>query len=374
MRLLHTADWHVGKGLQGRSRLEEHAAVLEEITAIARDRKVDLIAVAGDLFDTASPTPEAERVVYQALLDLRAVAPVVVVPGNHDSERRLQAVASVFDRADVTIRPFVRRDPLEFTFGGETTLVATLPWISQRYIVKAEQLMSLDSFELSGEFRERLRNVITLLCKPFREDTVNLLVGHVTIAGAAMGGGERTAQTIFEYWIDPAFFSSSAHYVALGHLHKTQRMPGPCPIHYSGAPLHLDFSDDEAPRHVLVAEIHPGVPAVTEEVPLTAGRRLRTITGTFKQLEKLAGTTGDDLLRVIVRDRNRTGLGDEIRGLFPEAVKVIVESPEADAKSKPTLDRSGLSPQQLFERYLDEREITDPDLVAMFSRLYEEVV
>lgn len=374
MRLLHTADWHVGKGLQGRSRLEEHAAVLEEITAIARDRKVDLIAVAGDLFDTASPTPEAERVVYQALLDLRAVAPVVVVPGNHDSERRLQAVASVFDRADVTIRPFVTRDPLEFTFGGETTLVATLPWISQRYIVKAEQLMSLDGFELSGEFRERLRNVIKLLCEPFREDTVNLLVGHVTIAGAAMGGGERTAQTIFEYWIDPAFFPPNAHYVALGHLHKTQRMPGPCPIHYSGAPLHLDFSDDESPRHVLVAEIHPGVPAVTEEVPLTAGRRLRTITGTFKQLEKLAGTTGDDLLRAIIKDRNRTGMGDEIRGLFPEAVKVIVESPEADAKGKPTLDRSGLSPQQLFERYLDEREITDPDLVAMFSRLYEEVV
>src|SRR5680860_969681 len=93
MRILHTADWHVGRTIRGRSRAAEHLAVLAEITAIARAEAVDLVLVAGDQFDTAAPSPEAERIVYRALLDLAEVAPVVVVGGNHDSAQRLEAVA-----------------------------------------------------------------------------------------------------------------------------------------------------------------------------------------------------------------------------------------------------------------------------------------
>src|SRR4029450_3977204 len=87
VRLLHTSDWHVGRAIRGRSRAAEHRAVLAEIAAVADRDEVDLVVVAGDLFDTAAPTPEAERIVYRALLDLAAGGrPVVVVAGNHDSD------------------------------------------------------------------------------------------------------------------------------------------------------------------------------------------------------------------------------------------------------------------------------------------------
>ncbi|MGZ4210916.1 MAG: metallophosphoesterase family protein, partial [Actinomycetota bacterium] len=89
MKLLHTSDWHVGKTLRGRDRSDEHRAVLREITGIARDRAVDLVIVAGDLFESAAPTADAERIVYRALLDLSDVAPVIIVSGNHDNDRRL---------------------------------------------------------------------------------------------------------------------------------------------------------------------------------------------------------------------------------------------------------------------------------------------
>ena len=94
MRFLHTGDWHVGKTLRGRSRADEHRAVLAEIAAIAEAEQVDAVLVAGDLFDSAAPTAETEQIVYHALLALaRTGAHVVVVSGNHDNERRLQAVA-----------------------------------------------------------------------------------------------------------------------------------------------------------------------------------------------------------------------------------------------------------------------------------------
>ena len=93
MKILHTADWHVGKTLRGRSRAEEHEAVLDEIVALAQAEAVDLILVAGDQFDRAVPSPESEKIVYDALLRLAGTgARVVVIAGNHDNPRRLAAV------------------------------------------------------------------------------------------------------------------------------------------------------------------------------------------------------------------------------------------------------------------------------------------
>ncbi|HEY7700204.1 MAG TPA: exonuclease subunit SbcD, partial [Vicinamibacteria bacterium] len=104
MRFLHTGDWHVGKTLRGRSRAEEHRQVLAEVAAVARDRKVEIILVAGDLFDGAAPAPEAEEIVYRALLDLsRASEWVLVIAGNHDNPRRLEAVEPLMRLTNIRV-------------------------------------------------------------------------------------------------------------------------------------------------------------------------------------------------------------------------------------------------------------------------------
>src|SRR5215831_1164843 len=112
MRFLHTADWHVGRQIRGRSRADEHVAVLAEIASIAADNEVDAVLVPGDLFDSAAPPPEAEQIVYRALLDLAASgATVVVLAGNHDSDRRLQAVEPLLELGRIVTRPvFARPD------------------------------------------------------------------------------------------------------------------------------------------------------------------------------------------------------------------------------------------------------------------------
>src|SRR5690606_36562965 len=150
VKLLHTADWHVGKAIQGRSRAAEHQAVLAEIAEVAERESVDLVVVAGDLFDTASPSPEAERIVYRALLDLAAGGrPVVVVAGNHESAQRLAAVAPLSEASGIhvaaAIRPPGEGGVLELDTDGERAQVALLPFPSQRYVVKADLLISGDA-------------------------------------------------------------------------------------------------------------------------------------------------------------------------------------------------------------------------------------
>ena len=119
MRLLHTGDWHVGKALRGRSRAEEHRAVLAEIVAVAKAHEVEVALVAGDLFDTSSPNPESEEIVYRALLELAQTTEwVVVIAGNHDHPRRLAAVEPLMRLTNIRMLTAVQRPEA----GGVLTL------------------------------------------------------------------------------------------------------------------------------------------------------------------------------------------------------------------------------------------------------------
>jgi DNA repair protein SbcD/Mre11 len=378
MKLLHTADWHVGRMIRGRSRADEHETVLAEIAAIADREQVDAVLVVGDLFDSAAPTPEAERIVYRALLDLAATgATVVVLAGNHDNERRLLAVAPLLEIGRVVTRPvFTRPDEggvveVRSRTGDATALVAVLPFLSQRWVVRAADLMGQDADASSAQYAERVRRLIGSLTASFGSDTVNVVAAHLMVAGASVAGSERLAHTIFEYSVSAAAFPGSAHYVALGHLHRQQKIAGPCPVHYSGSPLQLDFGEAGEEKGVLVVEAEPGAPAKVRPVQLTAGRRLRVVRGSLDELAAVAGTTGDDYLRVHIEEPIRIGLAESVRELFPEAVDVVVERPETTDTAGKAASRAGRSPRELFEQYLGEQGVDDQRLLDLFDELLD---
>src|ERR671925_1673581 len=108
MRFLHTSDWHVGRTIRGRSRIEEFAAALDEVVAIARDQAVDAVLIAGDLFDGRAVNADAERLVFETLARLaEAKVAVVAIPGNHDSAARWSALRPLLDPLRVRVVPFV---------------------------------------------------------------------------------------------------------------------------------------------------------------------------------------------------------------------------------------------------------------------------
>jgi exonuclease SbcD len=388
MRFLHTSDWHVGKTVRGRGRSDEHAAVLAEIAEIADREAVDVVLVVGDLFDTAAPSPEAEKIVYDALVALAAGGgrPVVVISGNHDNPRRLAAVAPLLGLAGVRVQTRlaapVDGGVVRLDAAGATAQLALVPFPSQRYIVRADDLMGLAASEHTQKYDDRVRNVVGALTAGFGPDTVNVVLAHVFATGGVLGGGERSAHTVFDYAVNTSAFPASAHYVALGHLHRQQSLPGACPVWYCGSPLTMDFGEERDDKAVLVVDAEPGVPAEVRSVPLHAGRSFRTVRGSLGELATLAAATAeasdasDAYVRVVVHELVRVGLADEVRALFPEAVEIIVRPPESAGSVSAAADadrsRSGQSAHDLFATYLRERSVEDERLVHLFDELLDQ--
>ncbi len=352
--------------------------MLAEIVAIAKNEAVDLIVMAGDLFETAAPNPESEALVYEAFLQLAGVAPVLAIAGNHDNPRRFKAIAPLLELGRVTLLPEVvgpaAGGTLDLTVADGTPVkVAMLPFLSQRAIVRADQLMDDAAFEQAQLYADRLQRVIGALSATFSVDSVNLVVAHAFVQGSAVGGGERSAHLQEEYAVPALAFPATASYVALGHLHRPQAIRGATSIHYCGSPLQLDFGEGEQGKQVNVVELEPGLPAKVTAIPLTSGRALRTVRGTLDQLEALAGTVGDDWLRVRVNEPGRNGLADEVRLLLGDnVVDVIVDHDRPVGASSRVRRSEGRGPHELFADYLAEHDIVDPDLAAAFSRLYEQ--
>jgi exonuclease SbcD len=381
MRFLHTADWHVGKTLKGRSRLAEQEQVLREIVTIARAHEVDAVLVAGDLYDTAAPTADAQKLVNRTLLGLaKDGVEVIAIAGNHDHAATIDAYRGFAKAAGITLVGTVRTAGngglVEFTARstGERATLAVLPFLSTRYAVRAAELLAGTPAQHTSAYDQQLRDILGKLTAGFRDDAVNLVMAHLTVLDGRMGGGERAAQSIFEYAVPAGIFPVDAHYVALGHLHRRQTVAASCPVHYSGAPLAVDFGEQENTPVVCVVDAAPGTPAAVTDVPIQAGRRLRTLRGTVAELSVLGGMVGDDFLRVWVREPARAGLREEVTALLPNALEVRIDpefaAPLAATRPSP---EPGRTPVELFGEYLGSRGVADQRVAELFRTLHERI-
>ncbi|MQA05691.1 MAG: exonuclease subunit SbcD [Streptosporangiales bacterium] len=381
MRILHTADWHVGKVLKGRGRIEEHARVLREVIDVAEREQPDLVIVAGDLYDTAAPPVDATRLVTRALSALRNTgAEVVVVTGNHDNGAHLEALRPWAEAAGIRLFGQVATRPElhlveAATSTGERWQLVALPFLSQRHAVRAAEMFDLTTTEATQTYADWVRRLVARLTESFDgSGMVNLVASHLTVAGGVLGGGERDAHTIFPYHVPASVFPGSCHYVALGHLHRQQEVTGACPIRYSGSPLLVDFGEEANQPAVLLVDVAADTPARVTPVPITSGRTLRTVRGTLAELAELATGDGEAWLRVFVSERPRAGLREEVQELLPHALEVRIDPEFAAAgEEQPRAVRTGRSPQQLFAAYLEERGHDDSAVEDLFAQLYDDV-
>ncbi|MEV0378710.1 exonuclease SbcCD subunit D [Nonomuraea sp. NPDC050643] len=377
MKILHTADWHVGKVLKGRPRIEEHRAVLRELYAAARTHDVDAVIVAGDLFDTSAPTPEAQSLVLNVLMALRGDGrDVIVLAGNHDNPQLLEVYRPVLGKLGMHVVGAFRRPDaggtLAFTArSGEPVRLAVLPFLSHRYVVRAAEVLTGTAADHNRDYAARISELIGALTDGFQGDTVNLVTTHGTLPGGGFGGGERESQSIFSYYFEPTAFPTSTQYAALGHLHRRQQIPGPCPIWYSGSPLAVDFGEEGNTPGALLVEVTPGHPAVVTELTFGSARKLRTVRGTLEQLEALE--PGDDWLKVIVEEKPRVGLSDDVRDLLPGSVDVVLDERFRPVPATRKGGTAGRSPRELFREYLTATGRHDEQVATLFDRLYDEV-
>jgi exonuclease SbcD len=383
LKILHTSDWHVGKVLKGRDRHDEHEAVLRSIIETARAEDVGLVLIAGDLFETAAPSPKAQGLVMRALLALREDGrQVVAIAGNHDNANLLDSVyRPVLGQLGLHVLGTPRRPDNGGTVRltvrtGEQVSVAALPFLSQRYAVRAAELLLHEAAQHALDYTRRVTAILGALTEQFTPDAVNIVMAHATLLGGRRGGGERDVQTAFEYELPPAILPAAAHYAALGHLHRQQEIAAPCPAFYSGSPLAVDFGEEANEPGVLVVTAAPGIRADARRVDVQGGRRLKTLRGSLDQVIADGERSPDAFLRVILAEPARAGLGDLVREKLPNALEVQLDDahrprPGGGDRGKPS--RAGRTPLQLFGDYLAEQGVADERIERMFAELLDEM-
>lgn len=388
MRVLHLADLHLGRTVRSRSRMEEFRALADEIVEVVRSREVDLLVIAGDVYHTSSPGADAEQVFYSLLLRVNQLGVrVVVAGGNHDGRRRIEAVGPVLKLVDVYAlgapRPPESGGVEQITLrGGEEVRVGILPFLSQRGVVHARQLMDLKAEEQLGKYQDAYRRLVERLAEAMDVDDglPRLLVAHPMIQNAKLDESERSVHVTPDYAVPVDVFPSDVlDYVALGHVHECQQIPHGCPVWYAGAPLDMEFRPGAVERGGLLVDIEERRRPEVTFVPLRAARKLVTFRGSLEELTEQASELQDSHVRVVLEGvDSRIGLADEVRELLPSAVDIAVAAPSREVRptpegEAPTSEALSGDPLRLFSAYARETGIEDESVEATFSELLAEV-
>ena len=381
MRFLHTGDWHVGKTIRGRSRIEETQRALTQVVDIAIEERVDALLVAGDVYEQRAASPEADRLVFDTFARLRAArVPVVVVAGNHDSPARFEAFSALLEAVGVHLAPQVRRPDeggmlvLPSRDGSETAAVACIPFVSERRFADAAEAFAAPEAPFNS-YAQGMAGILAAMESAFRPDGVNLVLGHFFVDGARPGGGEREVTLGDAYSLPPASLPGTASYIALGHVHRPQEVRGArSPARYGGSLLQLDFGEREQTKSVCLIDAHAGKPARVSTVDIDAGRKLLDVTGTLDDLAAVADQVGDAYLKVLLRvDQPTPGIADRVREILPNALDVSLDYERAEEEQRPSV--SALEPRQQFVSYYRSAHGTEPhrDLITAFDDVLEAI-
>lgn len=276
MRILHTGDWHLGRTLEGRSRQKEQEQFIDELIEIADFHKVDLIMMAGDVYDSVNPPAASEQLFYDAAARLSSGGrPLVVIAGNHDQPERVSSVSPLVLRQGITLVGLPTSEPVTVHAArtGEIAKIAALPYPSE---ARLGELLAGDSGEeeLRLAYSARVGKLMKLLAREFTPQTVNLAMSHIYVLGGVESDSERPIQVGGAYTVDPSALSCGAQYTALGHLHRAQRVKGDGMIRYSGSPLAYSFSEAGQAKSVTLIDVAPGSEPTYEEIYLSCGRPL----------------------------------------------------------------------------------------------------
>ncbi len=378
MRIVHTADWHVGRLWKGLHRLDEAARVLDHLARYLEREQIDLLLVAGDVFDVPNPGAEAEAIVFGFFRRLGArQIPVVVIAGNHDSPSRMDACGQLAELAGVRIvgkpRPVSGGGIVEvITPRGEIAQVAALPFAAPGVFVSALELGKL-SINPKMLYAERFHQAIHHLTQGFRPHCFHLLMAHTYLDGAVLANSERLAHIGEEWAANPLAFPNTVDYVALGHIHKPQRIDKALvPTEYSGSLLQLDFGEVNQPKSFVVIDLQPGQSPRIERIPSEGGKSLVDCHLSLEELPKRESELRSaGWLRLTISTKEADpDLARKVRERLPNALVIRHEQPMVVPTLTPS--RAGKSPIEMYRDYhlREYGQLPSSDIEEAFQTLY----
>ena len=280
MRLLHTSDWHIGRSLHGADLLAEQEAVLSGLAGVVAAEGVDVVVVAGDVYDRAVPSADAQAVLDRVVGRLvGAGAGVVLTPGNHDSARRLGTFSALLTKAGLHVRAETSRldEPVLLADAHGEVAVYGLPYLEPE--IARHELGVPDARSHETVLRAAMDRVRADLF--LRPGVRSVVLAHAFVGGGVASDSERDI-CVGGVEVVPASVFDGVDYVALGHLHRPQTLTDR--LRYSGSPLPYSFGEAGQVKQVWLVDLDAGGLAGVRAVPLPAPRPLTVLTGTLDDL------------------------------------------------------------------------------------------
>lgn len=376
MKIIHTADWHLGKQLHKYSLEEDHHLLLDWLAETIHQRKIDLLLVSGDIFDTAFPSNAALNQYYQFLQKLIGCScKVVITGGNHDSPGVLNAPKQILDYLHIKITGCVPDEHATALFAFEElgVAVAAIPFLRETDLRRSVSGQTYDNR------LEAIRTGIKAHYQSFlqlhqqKHPHLSLIgMGHLYVNGASMNTLAESEREIHTVGGLPVFgtgdFPEGYDYIALGHIHKPQSLAPH--IRYSGSPIPLSFSERDNPNYIVELTYDNGKLQTIEQLPIPAFRELKTFSGTLEEVkEKLSLYEFSTPLAPLVElNVVESDFDLNVSYEFDKLLREYQASPFKIIKPRLTFLNRRLEADELFEQ---GTEITDLTEKQVFARRME---
>ena len=390
MRILHTSDWHLGQHFMGKTRLEEHQAFLRWLVEQVQAHTVDAVLVAGDVFDTGTPPSYARELYNDFIVEMqRTGAQLVILGGNHDSVAMLNESRSLLGCLNVQVIPGVMSDPeqqvlvLNNCAGKPAAVLCAVPFI------RAREVMHSESGQTAADKQLSLQEAIASHYQQLFERATHLSQQHEAVHGTRLpiiGTGHLTtvgassSDSVREIYIGtldafPANAFPPLDYLALGHIHRPQKVGSYEHMRYCGSPIALSFDEVGQQKEVLLVDLDAkGLSAITPlAVPIF--QPLARVKGNLAQLAVVMQAVAADLAHLtdtknvwlevtVAEDDYLTDLQPRVEQLAEGlALEILLvrrqrSSEQATLSSDARITLSELTPLQVFERRLAAEELS----------------
>lgn len=385
MRILHTADWHIGQRLYERLRLDEHEQFLTWLLQTINDNNVDLLLVSGDIFDTSLPSAEATNLYYKFLYNLykNTSTYTIIIAGNHDSARHLEAPKEFLKMGRIHVVGHATTSEecvIQLPPDDPQIAVAAVPYLSENELPH----VSFESeIEKTERYRQRLKAFYAECVSHMPTRLPKILMGHLFVHNGKVMDSERNIQIGGASAIQASDFPDNVDYVALGHLHRPQTINDVnYPIRYSGSPIPLRFNEAKYNKKVFLLEFSGnGEIERDEEIEIPIFKELCVITGDDESVILQANTDdwGNKFIQVKLKLASVVpGINDTIRQTYADrggdVLSVEIELPESEDRPQLNIDEMK-SPEDIFAQYHKTHygEIPDDSMQHTFKELLQMV-
>jgi exonuclease SbcD len=392
MRILHTSDWHIGQKFMGKSREEEHKSFLSWIFETIKKENIDVLIVAGDIFDTGNPANYALELYYNFLKQLFSIQNlyVIITAGNHDSISTLKAPKQLLEFMNVYVItsgekheneliPIYKEEKLQ-------AVVCAVPFLRDSIVRKAVSGQTVNEKEssLNTGIKQHYKDIYEEAIKLTAKDNLPIIAtGHLTTVGSRTSESERDIYIGGTLDIGSDFLGKYFDYVALGHLHINQTV-GCNHVRYSGSPIALSFSEANQTKKVNIVEFKDQKIEVVEiEIPLY--RKLQVLKGNLESIKEELKNIEDKTtwIEIHLNDENPMFANKEIRDYEKEleliilAIKIDRSEKILKAKELNVTSLDELIPIDVFTRRLEVEELEDEkfveELILNFKQVVEKV-